>query len=202
VAARRRRVLSRAALALTLRRDVRTQLISRSRRAKRGEIAGTRVARLPGMKPVLLLLLVACTSRAPTNQDEPPSAALSGELPRHMANCPSAVPTAETQPIRTRRGIDLAITSNDPSAQRAIVAAADVQMRFRSRRWFMLPHTGRHDGPGSVGHCPVIHANTWINVEPIARGVLIHVIARDPNAVQTLQRATLARIEDLQVPAT
>lgn len=154
------------------------------------------------MRPVLLLLLVACTSQPSTEPEAPPSAALSGQLPRHMANCPSAVPTADTQPIRTRRGIDLAITSNDPFAQRAIVAAADVQLRLRNRRWFMLPHTGRHDGPGTIGHCPVIHANTWINVEPIARGVLIHVIARDPRAVQALQQATLARIEDLQVPAT
>lgn len=154
------------------------------------------------MKPALLLTIAACTSQAPTEQDEPPSAALSGQLPRHMANCPSAVPTADTQPIRTRRGIDLAITSNDPAAQRAIVAAADVQLRFRNRRWFMLPHTGHHDGPGTVGHCPVIHANTWINVEPIARGVLIHVIARDARDVQALQQATVVRIEDLQVPAT
>ena len=155
------------------------------------------------MKAILLMLLVACTSQDQPDQDAPPAAAvLSGRLQRHMANCPSAVPTAETQPIRTRRGIDLAITSRDPVAQRAIVAAADVQVRLRERRWFMLPHTGLHGGPGTVGHCPVIHANTWVNAEPIAGGVLIHVIARDPKAVQNLQSATLSRIEDLQVPAT
>lgn len=155
------------------------------------------------MKPVLVLLLAACTSPDPIDKDATaPSATLSGQLQRHMANCPSAVPSAETQPIRTRRGIDLAITSPDPTAQRAIVAAADVQMHLRERRWFMLPHTGLHGGPGTIGHCPVIHANTWIEVDPIARGVLIHVIARDPNDVQGLQRATLLRVEDLQVPAT
>ena len=156
------------------------------------------------MKPALLaFLLAACTTQQPIDKDAPPpSAMLSGHLQRHMANCPSAVPTAETQPIRTRRGIDLAITSNDPFAQRAIIAATDVQVRLRERRWFMLPHTGLHGGPGTVGHCPVIHANTWINYEPFARGVLIHVIARDPKQVQGLQQATLSRIEDLQVPST
>jgi hypothetical protein len=155
------------------------------------------------MKLVLVAALVACSSQNPTDPDAPPpSAALDGQTPRHMANCPSAVPTAQTQPVRTRRGIDLAITSNDPFAQRAIVAAADVQVRLRRRHWFMLPHTGRHDGPGTFGHCPVIHANTWMSYEPITGGVLIHVIARDAATVQALQRATLSRIEDLQVPAT
>ncbi|HSN27535.1 MAG TPA: hypothetical protein VLT45_14680 [Kofleriaceae bacterium] len=156
------------------------------------------------MKPALLaLLLAACTSPQPFDKDAPPpSAVLTGRLQRHMKNCPSAVATADTQPIRTRRGIDLAITSNDPVAQRAIVAAAETQTRLREHRWFMLPHTGLHGGPGTIGHCPVIHAQTYVNYEPIARGVLIHVIARDPNQVTTLQEATLSRIEDLQVPST
>jgi hypothetical protein len=156
------------------------------------------------MRPALLaLLLAACTFQQPIDKDAPPpSAVLTGRLQRHMANCPSAIATADTQPIRTRRGIDLAITSNDPVAQRAIVAASDKQMRLRERRWFMLPHTGLHGGPGTVGHCPVIHANTYINYELISRGVLIHVIARNPEQVPALQEATLSRIEDLQVPST
>ena len=155
------------------------------------------------MKPALLaLLLAACTSQQPIDKEAPaPSAVLTGRLQRHMKNCPSAIPTAETQPIRTQRGIDLAITANDPVAQRAITAATDLHVGRRDRRWFAVPHTGFHGGPGTVGHCPIIHANTYVSYEPISRGVLIHVVARNPAMVETLQQATLSRIEDLQTPS-
>ena len=55
-------------------------------------------------------------------------------------------------------------------------------------------HTSMHTGPGNLGFCPIIHADTRVSYEPIADGVRVHVTARSSRTVTKLQRATEARI--------
>ena len=59
------------------------------------------------------------------------------------------------------------------------------------------PHTGTHAGPGSIGHCPIIHASTTVIYGEIPEGVVMHVIAHNPKDVTKLQVATRARVHAL-----
>ncbi len=120
----------------------------------------------------------------------------------HMRNCPSAVRSAKTTATRTPDGIDLTITSDDPSARADIVTLAQLQRDQRAPIWFVPAHSGMHGGPGSLGRCPVIHADTTVTYQPLANGVLIHVAARSRGRVAALQQATEARVRALSPPSS
>jgi TusA-related sulfurtransferase len=155
------------------------------------------------MKVVLAMLLVAACARDENNNQsgspsEPaPAATLTGKLPRKMRNCPSAVPGTTTRAIDTSKGVDLEVTNDDPAARREIVARAELQSTQTGPRWFMPAHSGMHGGPGTIGHCPVMHANTDVTYDQMAGGVRIHILARDKVQIPVLQQAVHARTQAL-----
>jgi hypothetical protein len=161
------------------------------------------------MKVVLTMLLVAaCAGNdSPPTQDQPqPAATMTGKLPRKMRNCPSAVEGVKTRATPTSKGIDLEITSDDPAAVREVVSRAELQTTLHGPYWFVPAHTGMHGGPGDIGHCPVIHANTDITYNQFGNGVRVHILARDKSQIPALQQAVQARTQALapqaRTPAT
>lgn len=152
----------------------------------------------------ILLVVTACS-----RSDEPkprerlvPKSTLTGTLPKHMRNCPSGVTTAETVSSATVDGVDLTITSKDAAARQDILERAQLQARQPDPFWFFPEHSGLHGGPGTLGRCPIIHANTNVTYVELADGVRIHVAARDPSAVAQLQQATEARMHALVRPSS
>ena len=119
-----------------------------------------------------------------------------------MRNCPSAVASAKTVAQPTNSGIDVLITSNDPNAQQRIHALAELQSHPRDPISVMPAHTGMHSGPGTVGRCPIIHANTTVSVETIPDGVRVHVVANFPPDIAELQRATGDRVRTFSLPSS
>jgi hypothetical protein len=97
---------------------------------------------------------------------------MTGEMPRSMRNCPSAVPGANTIATPTSTGVTLTITASGPEAQRQIHALAGLHATLQAPIWGMPDHTGMHTGPGTVGHCPIIHAGTTITYEETPNGAL------------------------------
>src|SRR6478672_7501314 len=137
----------------------------------------------------LPLALLACSRE---KEHEPrkearPSAAMTGEMPKLMRNCPSAVPSATTTAMPTATGVNLTITSKNPEAQRKINALSQMHASFPAPLWGMPEHTGMHTGPGTVGQCPIIHAGTTITYEAMPEGALLKVAARSASEVRRLQ---------------
>ncbi len=127
---------------------------------------------------------------------------MTGEMPRHMRNCPSAVPSATTVATPTSTGVTLTITSRDPQAQQQINALAGLHATFKEPMWGMPDHTGMHGGPGTIGQCPIIHAGTTITVETTPNGAVVYVAARSPSEVRRLQTATEARLRMRATPSS
>jgi len=148
---------------------------------------------------VALFLIAACSpgdKPAPPGTP-PPSATLTGKTPLKMRNCPSAVAGTTTRATPTSKGIDLEITSDNPAAVREIVSRAELQTTLHGPYWFVPQHSGMHGGPGDIGHCPVIHANTDITYNQMGNGVRLHILARDKAQIPALQQAVTARTQAL-----
>jgi hypothetical protein len=150
----------------------------------------------------LLAAAVGCKSDRDSHSRMRPRSELTGQLPLHMQNCPSAVPSARTVATPTDHGVDLTIMSDDSAARSQILALARLQSIQRDPYAFAPAHTGMHGGPGTLGRCPIIHANTIVRYEATADGVIVHVIARDAAQVAALQRATDARVRTFATPSS
>ncbi|HTR54283.1 MAG TPA: hypothetical protein VMJ10_26505 [Kofleriaceae bacterium] len=153
----------------------------------------------------VLIALAACSSDQPQREQPAasrPQALLTGKTPHHMRNCPSGVESATTQATPTADGVDLTITSPDPAAQREILVRAVLQSLQRDPLARVPQHTGEHGGPGSIGFCPIIHADTRVTYAPIANGVRVHVAAHRMQDVATLQEATAARVRAMTRPSS
>jgi hypothetical protein len=159
---------------------------------------------MSGVRIAMVLLLAACeTNPQPSSRaSRQPAAELTGHLPRHMANCPSAVPTAHTIALPTANGVDVIITSDDARARAQILARTELQRGMGEPLIFLPQHTGTHAGPGTMGRCPIIHNGTDVEFAATAGGVIVHVTARDRTQVEQLQRATAARLAALQWPSS
>jgi hypothetical protein len=127
---------------------------------------------------------------------------MTGELPKRMRNCPSAVPSAKTTSRPTVDGVEITITSDDPEARRQIVALAGLHTTLRDPIRVMPEHTGMHSGPGTLGRCPIIHAGTRVSYDEAPNGVRIHVTARTKSMVEPLQTATATRVRALERPSS
>jgi hypothetical protein len=138
------------------------------------------------------LALAAC-SRS-DRSEQPPAREHARTLPRHLRNCPSAVASARTTVRPTVDGVEVTITSPEPQAAQQILQLTRVQARLPEPFWFFGPDSG----PGDLGRCPIIHANTRLSYDELADGVRIHVAARTPSAVAPLQEATRARLRALR----
>jgi hypothetical protein len=146
----------------------------------------------------IVLLVVACSNETPPPPGTPePASALTGTHPKGMRRCPSAVPGASTRAVDTEEGVDVVVTATSPDAQREILARArDHQYLGNPGR--LTRHDGTHSGPGTLGFCPIIHANTLITVADAPDGVVIHVTTTDASKRQALQRATARRVAKLR----
>jgi hypothetical protein len=143
----------------------------------------------------IALSIAACTPSAGGN--------MTGGKELGMMNCPSAVEGAVTRLEATPRGVDLTITAVDPSAREELVTLTKVHAAMRGPNLEKPIHHGQHGGPGTVGHCPVIHVGTEVTYEEVAGGVRIHVVAQDPDDtlhVQQLASERAAALRDDEVP--
>ena len=161
------------------------------------------------MKKQIVLVfatLAACSSRqasppvspvSPVSSSRPQEPSqTTGGLEHAMMNCPSAVDGADTRLRMTERGVDIFVRSQDPDARAEIVRLAGLHARMdRLTGW--PEHTGKHGGPGEIGHCPIIHKNTQITVETADDGVVLHVIATTPDRVKRVQEQTVLRLASM-----
>jgi TusA-related sulfurtransferase len=143
--------------------------------------------------------LAACSSRQappPVAPQPVESSQMTGGLEHGMLNCPSAVDGAETRLRMTERGVDIFVRAKDPEARAEIAKLAERHTRMdRLTGW--PEHTGKHGGPGEIGHCPIIHKNTQITLETVDDGVVLHVIATLPDRAKQVQEQTVLRLASL-----
>lgn len=155
--------------------------------------------------PFLVLVLAATSCRRTERQhaggeQSRPTSTLTGTQPKGMRNCPSAVPSAKTTAIQTDKGVDILITSPEADARKHILALAELQSSQREPNPYLPGHNGMHGGPGTIGRCPIIHANTTVTMTPIPDGVRMHVRANAKEDVARLQQATEKRVRTFQLP--
>jgi hypothetical protein len=143
--------------------------------------------------------LTACGGAAGRNEDPAPVPA-SGVMEHGMENCPSAVAGARTSLRDIDGGVAMEITAAAPDATAHIreLAALHGQMGA-PRSAEHVQHTGDHGGPGTIGHCPIIHVGTQVTVVPIDGGVRVTVRAIDAAAVDGLRADIRARVAALVV---
>jgi len=170
---------------------------------------------------LLAIVLVACASApppapvSPAPPSVPPAPQVATELPsmaaspaaepalpsppqggleHAMQNCPVAVAGATTRMTNTPSGVDLTITADDPASQRRIIELAALHERMGDPDTPAMRHTGLHGGPGGLGHCPVIHAETTVTFTRIRRGTVIHLRAVMPSDVPRVQAIVAERL--------
>jgi hypothetical protein len=138
---------------------------------------------------LLAFVLAACAS-TPSHPAAPPP---QGQLEHDMRNCPSALAGAVTRLTNTPDGVDLEITASEPAIQQQIVDLARLHERMGLPGSSGVEHTGKHGGPGNIGHCPILHAGTTVTFDPLARGAVIHVVAMAPDDVLRVQTTVADR---------
>jgi hypothetical protein len=127
----------------------------------------------------------------------PPLVVPRGGQEHAMRNCPTSLAGASTKLSNTAVGVDLEITTTDPAVRRRIIELARVHGHLGGPDGSAPEHTGLHGGPGRIGHCPVIHADTNVTFTPLANGAVIHIsaiVAEDVPTVQATVADRLARL--------
>jgi hypothetical protein len=157
------------------------------------------------IKPVLLsAALAACSSPpgpgpapAPWPARAPPQPSqMTGGLEHGMMNCPSAVDGAQTRLRMTATGVDVIVTAADPETRAELAKLAEIHASMdRFTEW--PEHTGKHGGPGTIGHCPIIHDGTTVSFARFDRGVVLHVTATSTDRVSWLQDQTAQRLASM-----
>lgn len=158
---------------------------------------------------LLSLLLAACAtsaSQSPGAEPRPTSTTgqtLSAGLPQSgvreqgMWNCPTTLPGVKTLATNTATGIDLSVTTTDPTVSREILALARRHSYMGQPGAAASAHTGLHGGPGTVGHCPVIHGSTRVTFTESVGGAVIHIDALSPQGVEAVQSTVRDRLARL-----
>lgn len=147
--------------------------------------------------------LFACSKAAPppaTKGSAEVASSLDGKREHGMLNCPSGVEGSNTQMQMSPKDVMLTITASDVSAQRKIVTLAHAHERTGDPHGGLI-NNGTHGGPGTMGFCPIIHADTTVNVEEVSGGVIVHVRPNDPTQLETLRTAIAARVKALTAGA-
>jgi hypothetical protein len=141
-------------------------------------------------------VIATCASPQAPPHAPPQPRQMTGEMEHAMMNCPSAVEGAQTRVVQTPGGVDVIVTSAEAAAQVEIRALADYHARMdRFTDW--PSHSGFHGGPGTSGHCPIIHDRTRITLSPVPDGVTLHVRAMSPDHVASVQEQTAQRLATL-----
>jgi hypothetical protein len=159
------------------------------------------VTTLPSMLPAGQSAMPDIASDAPPVAPTAMAPAVAGPrrggLEHAMANCPTAVKGAVTRSVNTEFGVDLTITSDDPVSQRRIVELAARHEQMGDPDGAIPRHTGRHGGPGGLGHCPVFHDSTTVTFTRLRRGAVIHLRALLPTDVPRVQGIVAERLATL-----
>ena len=155
------------------------------------------VTALPSMLPPGGPATPAMVPDAPTALAAPAAGVRPGALEHSMANCPTAVRGAVTRAVNTEFGVDLTITADDPASQRRILELAARHEQIGDPDGSAPRHTGRHGGPGGIGHCPVIHDETTVTFTRLRRGAVIHLRALLPSDVARVQSIVNSRLAAL-----
>ena len=150
-----------------------------------------------------ILLAFAAVVGCSNQQSEPPAPAapLTGHRQHAMRHCPSAVAGSITTMASRPDSVELRIVADDPTATREIVARAHAQARLGSPTNVGI-HDGHHDGPGTIGFCPIIHGDTTVGVENVPGGVLVNVRPNNQSALPALRTATAARVAAIAIPSS
>ena len=151
------------------------------------------------MKKVVLVCaaLAACTPKqAPAPVAPPQQSRATGAVERGMRNCPAARPGVHTSLRTTDAGIDVFMRAKDSIARAELERLAELHARW-DRLGEEPEHSGQHGGPGTSGHCPIIHSGTKIQMSSIQDGVVLHVTALKPSHVKTVQLQTVTRLHTM-----
>lgn len=148
---------------------------------------------------VIASLLIACGSSSPPPAT--PSGPMTGRLEHRMANCPNAVAGATTRVVDTADGVEVQISAADVTAKQRIRELSEVQAQQSEPVRSAPEHSGLHGGPGSIGHCPILHEGTRVTMTVTDAGATLHVAALEPARVKALQDETAARAAALASPA-
>jgi hypothetical protein len=151
------------------------------------------------MKKVVLICaaLAACTPKqAPAPAEPRQPARATGRMEQGMRSCPPATPGVQTSLRMTDAGIDVIMRAKDPIARAEMERLAELHAH-RDRLAQAPEHSGQHGGPGTIGHCPIIHEGTKIQISSIPDGVVLHVTARTPNHVKSVQLQTVSRLHTM-----
>lgn len=118
---------------------------------------------------------------------------LSGQMPRRMVNCPSAVPGAVTKVELTPGGVDVTVTAPGRSdAERRVVELAQFHERA-PKALRPVPHAGLRGGGSRIGFCPTVHEGARMTTATVPGGVRVELRAHAPDRVKELQDAVTAR---------
>ncbi len=122
---------------------------------------------------------------------------MTGGKEKSMAKCPSAVAGAVTRYAPTKDGAELTITASSADDAFVIQAVAGTHVRMHEPDPSKRLHSSDHAGPGTIGYCPIVHKGTKVSIERIAKGVRVHIVAIQADAVPALQTMIRERVDAL-----
>jgi hypothetical protein len=132
-----------------------------------------------------------------------PSAAASVAPLGKMAHCPSAVEGATTAIADVEGAVQLTVTVPGDAAVADVRARARFLSDAARSTTSTVKHTGRGEGGGIFGRCPVVMRETQVDVTDVPGGAQILVRPKDAAQLDWLRRETRERNEeDVVAPAS
>lgn len=124
---------------------------------------------------------------------------MTGKKELAMERCPSAVPGAKTNVKELPGGVVVIVRApDDPVAQAEIRNRVQFQLSAQADPTRgALEHTGMGTGSGRYGFCPGMVENTTLDVEWLADGAKMTVMADRPEDVARLRETTRQRAQAL-----
>jgi TusA-related sulfurtransferase len=116
------------------------------------------------------------------------------------AHCPGSVTGATTAIKDVEGGVELTVTAKDAAATADIRARAKAIVDAAKTPDSNVKHTGKGEGGGIYGKCPVVMKNTTVDAKDTEGGSVITVKAKDAKEVDFLRRETRDRQNDLGAP--
>jgi hypothetical protein len=120
-----------------------------------------------------------------------------------MAHCPSAVDAATTAIADVDGGVQVTVTAKGDLAVGDVRARARFLADAAKSTTSTVKHTGKGEGSGIFGRCPVVMRETMVDVSDVEGGSTIVVRPKDAAQLDWLRRETRERAaEDEAAPAS
>jgi hypothetical protein len=163
----------------------------------------------------LSLLALACKSKPSQDPGAAPSAsAVASAAPSasssagpdvssasgKMAHCPNAVDGATTTFKDVDTGLEITVVAKTDDDVKEVRARAKFLADSAKDDSPSIKHTGKGQGGGQFGRCPVVMKNTTVDAMDIDQGTRITVKVKDPGEVDWLRRESREREDDLSAP--